>query len=57
MITDDNVVHSCWALAEEALHGSNYKEAIFFLEAICNSQDLKMSPQQEVRTRLRVGEI
>lgn len=55
MISDDNVVHSCWALAEETLHTNNYKDAIFYLEAICNSKDIKMSPQQEVRTRLRVG--
>jgi MAternally-affected-uncoordination protein len=56
MVTDENVVHSLWALAEETLHSYNFKEAIYFLESICNSS-LRMIPQLEVRTRLRLAEV
>lgn len=55
-ISSEQVAHSLWALAEESLTATNIREAILFLETICQSRTA-FYPQTEVRTRLRLADL
>ena len=55
-LSNEEVCHALWALAEECLHKSQIREAILCLEAICQSK-VRFSPEEEVKTRIRLAEL